>query len=103
MLTSYLIKEEDFLVMKNNHRSYCESNLQPSDAMASMIITTNNWFKAIGKNTWIDVISLDFSKAFDTVSHNKLLYTINEYGFSNSMYKWLESFLINYKTACKSE
>ena len=46
-------------------------------------------------------MSLDFFKAFDTVSQNKLLYKINKYEFSNSMCKWLESFLINRKQCVK--
>ena len=66
--------------------------LSKRSTLTTQLSCYNNWFKAIDNNTWIDVIYLDFSKAFDTVSYNKLLYKINKYGFSICMYKWLESF-----------
>ena len=46
-------------------------------------------------------VSNAFSRAFYIVSHNKLLYKINKYGYSNSVYKWLESFLINRRQCVK--
>ena len=41
----------------------------------------------------IDVIYLDMSKAFDKVSHRKLLRKLRDYGFSGKLLAWLESYL----------
>ena len=41
----------------------------------------------------IDVIYLDFSKAFDTVPHQRLLSKLKAYGIQNNMLSWIESFL----------
>ena len=41
----------------------------------------------------MDVAILDFSKAFDTVPHDKLLYKMNRYGVQGNTLKWLSSFL----------
>ena len=40
-----------------------------------------------------DVIYLDMSKAFDKVSHRKLLRKLRDYGFSGNLLAWLESYL----------
>ena len=41
----------------------------------------------------MDLVMLDFSKAFDRVPHQRLLVKINHYGIQSQIYKWVESFL----------
>ena len=41
----------------------------------------------------VDVIYLDMSKAFDKVSHCKLLMKLRDYGFGGTLLAWLESYL----------
>jgi hypothetical protein len=36
---------------------------------------------------------LDFSKAFDTVPHSKLLHKLHQYGIKGKIHKWLTNFL----------
>ena len=36
---------------------------------------------------------MDFSKAFDTVSHNILLNKLNRYGIRNKTHNWISNFL----------
>ena len=45
------------------------------------------------KGNQIDVAILDFSKAFDTVPHRKLLHKLDNYGIRGPLHKWVESFL----------
>ncbi len=39
------------------------------------------------------VVYIDFAKAFDTVSHPKLLFKVEKYGFSGTLLSWLTDFL----------
>ena len=58
-----------------------------------------NWLKCVkhdfdfiwGKQT--DLILLDFSKAFDKVSHNKLIYKLHQLGVRGRNLAWIRGFL----------
>ena len=43
--------------------------------------------------TQTDVIVMDFSKAFDKVSHQKLVWKLNRYGICDKTNAWINSFL----------
>ena len=41
----------------------------------------------------MDVIYLDFKKAFDSVPHQRLLIKLKAYGITGNLFAWIESFL----------
>ena len=41
----------------------------------------------------VDVITVDFTKAFDSISHSKLLYKIKMYGICDKIYSWIKEFV----------
>ena len=43
----------------------------------------------------VDIIYLDFKKAFDKVPHQRLLLKIKAYGIGNEMINWIEKWLID--------
>ena len=43
----------------------------------------------------VDIIYLDMSKAFDKVSHRKLLQKVRQYGFGGNLLSWFKSYLCN--------
>ena len=47
----------------------------------------------------IDVCYMDFKSAFDTVSHEKLLYKLKSYGISGRLLSWFTAFLSIHKQA----
>ena len=53
----------------------------------------NDWTQALDVDKSVDVIYLDISKAFDTVSHTKLCHKLRKYGFHGPVLKWIEDFL----------
>ena len=67
------------------HRS-CESQL---------ILTVNDLAENIDHNQQVDLILLDFSKAFDKVPHQRLLHKIKHYGIRGKTHQWLRDFLDN--------
>ena len=53
----------------------------------------DDWSEAMDKGEMVDVIYMDFQKAFDTVTHTRLLSKLRGYGITGKIYKWIESFL----------
>ena len=43
----------------------------------------------------MDIAVLDFSKAFDTVPHNRLLTKLKHYGIAGNTLPWIREFLTN--------
>ncbi len=65
-------------------RHSCESQL---------IITTQDLFQLRDSNVQVDMAILDFSKAFDTVPHDKLLFKLDHYGIKGPILTWISAFL----------
>ena len=47
----------------------------------------------LDRKSQADVVILDFSKAFDTVPHQRLLYKLHHAGINNNILKWIKVFL----------
>ena len=60
---------------------------------AQLLTTINDFLQEHDKGHQIDVAILDFSKAFDTVPHSKLLHKLHQYGIKGKIHKWLTNFL----------
>ncbi len=63
--------------------------------VTQLIECLNSWHQSLDEGKAVDVIYLDFSKAFDTVSHQKLLEKLPSYGISGKAFRWIEAFLTN--------
>ncbi|XP_065675561.1 uncharacterized protein LOC136091777 [Hydra vulgaris] len=89
-ITKYLEKTSS--ISHNQHgfmsKKGCTSNL-----LESVDYIT----KALSKRNFVDIAFLDFAKAFDKVSHRRLLHKLKAYGINGNVLKWIESFLISRK------
>ena len=73
----------DFQHGFRNKRS-CESQL---------VLTTEDIARNLDNNQQVDMLILDFSKAFDTVPHKRLLKKLESYGINGNILSWLEAWL----------
>lgn len=55
----------------------------------------DSWSESHDKGIPVDIIYLDFSKAFDSVDHSRLLFKLNKLGVRGGLLQWIESFLTN--------
>ena len=53
----------------------------------------NDWTQSYDNSKPVDIVYLDFAKAFDTVAHQRLLFKLEFYGISGYIRSWLTSFL----------
>ena len=60
-----------------------------------LILTHHQWATALDKGRQVDVVFLDFSKAFDKVNHAVLLQKLCNFGITGPLLQWCESYLSN--------
>lgn len=63
--------------------------------MSQLLITIKEWMGNLDKSIPTDSIYLDFSKAFDTVPHQRLLVKLEGYGITGNVLNWILDFLSN--------
>ena len=101
-LTSIVCKTLEFIVCSSLHR-HLEAHSISTDAQhgfrkrrsceTQLLLTIQDVVKDGDSKGQRDVILLDFSKAFDKVSHQWLLRKLNFYGVRNSIHRWIGNFL----------
>jgi hypothetical protein len=60
-----------------------------------LISAIHDWAKSINHTKQTDLILLDFSKAFDSVPHKRMMMKLDFYGIRANTLKWIEAFLSN--------
>jgi hypothetical protein len=63
--------------------------------LTQLLECLQDWCLAVSRNKPVDVAYLDLAKAFDSVSHAKLIHKLKSYGIRGSLLMWIESFLSN--------
>lgn len=59
-----------------------------------LVNTIEQIARALDNNKQTDLLVLDFSKAFDTVAHERLLLKLNHYGIRGNNLSWFRSWLV---------
>ena len=67
---------------------------QRRSADLQLLSTVHNLAPGLNEGIQTDVILLDFSKAFDKVSHRLLLLKLQHYGIRGQLFNWITSFLL---------
>lgn len=62
-------------------------------AVTQLIKTVHDFSVALDEHQQTEVICVDFRKAFNKVSHSKLLFKPSQVGINNKILKWIEAYL----------
>ena len=103
-LTSHLIKTFE-RVLRDKLVNYLEEmNLishrqhgfrKRRSCLTQLLSHIEYMYDCLNKNEEVDVIYLDYSKAFDKVDHQILIAKLKRYGIGGSVLHWIEQFLTN--------
>ena len=103
-LTSVTCKVLEHIVL-SNVMTYLEDHNVLSDAqhgfrkkrscVSQLVLAVQDLAKAIDDREQLDMVLLDFSKAFDKVPHGRLLHKLQFYGIRGHTHQWVSDFLNN--------
>ena len=91
----FLVKEAviDHL-LSNRLISDKQHGFVPGRSCETQLLTCFDlWTKMLDKKKPVDVVYIDFKKAFDSVPHQRLLLKLESYGIGPDLLKWFRSFL----------
>ena len=81
-------------LLNNNLIDKSQHGFTPgSSTVTNILECADRWSEVIQARQSLDVIYLDFKKAFDSVSHLKLLQKVAAYGVRGDLLSWLTDFL----------
>ena len=83
---------------ENNLLSDCQHGFtHKRSCLTNMLESLEDWTETLDRGDKLDIIYLDYRKAFDTVPHKRLLAKLYGYGIRGCILDWLKSFLTGRK------
>ncbi len=104
-LTSVVVKtferiihnELSAFLSENNLLSPSQHGFRPNHSCQTQLLeATKDWFTTLHNKARVHIIFLDFSKAFDTVPHERLLIKLDNLGIRGQLLNWIKA----YPVAC---
>ena len=81
---------------RNNLLSECQHGFRKKHSYESQLIHTLSDLTIYNnQNVQVDVLVLDFSKAFDIVSHSKLIHKLKAFGINYQLLAWIQEWFLN--------
>lgn len=85
----------EFLV-SNSVIPNCQHGFVPKRSVTTNLLNNLDiWSKAFDEGIPVDIVYIDFEKAFDRVPIERLLYKLEHYGVRGNLLRWIEDFLKN--------
>ena len=103
-LTSIICKIQERIIvihilshLKENCLRCCQQHgFTPGKSVTTNLLEAMNvWTEALMHNIPIDILYMDYAKAFDTVPHQRLLRQVESFGITGNVLQWIRSFLHN--------
>ena len=93
-MESIIRDEIVFHLMKHNLLTDDQHGFVPGrDCITQLLVCIDKWTELIDERQNFDVIYTDFSKAFDSVPHERLFVKLKSLGIRGDILKWIKSFL----------
>jgi Reverse transcriptase (RNA-dependent DNA polymerase) len=94
-----LLKDYMLLTLANTGKltKYQYGFTRGRSCSTNLLETFESWTRLLDAGIGINVIYLDYKKAFDKVPHQRLLRKLKSFGIGGRLLKWIEAFLINRK------
>ena len=103
-LTSVVCKLLEKIITNKIHQHLIENSLQDKkqhgftpkkSTISNLVEALNIWTEALSHGLPVDIIYLDYEKAFDKVPHQRLLNQLTKYGITGNVLNWIKDYLHN--------
>lgn len=101
-LEEIVVRRLNNFVAKHNILHANQYGFQKGKSTGKLLAELTNMVNmSLNKNHHVLLMFVDFSKAFDTICHSKLIQALDRIGVRGALLKWLESFLSERTTKVK--
>lgn len=83
----------DFLLEQHIIPKQQQGFIPGRSTLTNLLHCVNDWTSFLNNREPIDIVYLDFSKAFDRVPKRRLLYKLEHFGIRGNLKLWIENFL----------
>ena len=91
-----LVEHINFYLTTNSIISESQFGFRRGKSVESQLLMCyTHWITSLDNNKFVDIIYLDYAKAFDKVCHNKLIAKLSNIGIVGPILDWIKSFLSN--------
>ena len=88
------LDENKIIISDQGYSKNCQHGfMKKKSCFINLLSTLEDWTYAIDQGLGVGVAYLDFSKAFDSVPHQRLFQKLSSYGFGGKLLSWLKGFL----------
>jgi len=96
ILNNAILLLENQLITKHQH-----GFLRKRSTFTNLLECLQDWTVNLQLRKCTDVVYFDFKKAFDSVSHPKLLIKLKAYGLTGNLLRWITNFLLDRRQCVK--
>ena len=92
------IVANEIICFLNSHKLITKQQhgfLQKHSTVTNLLESVNDWTFSISNRKSVVIAYIDFKRAFDSVSHSKLIHKLASYGIHGNLLFWISSFLSN--------
>ena len=85
-LSHYLLSNN---LLSNHQHGFIKSR----STLTNLLSSLRHWLTSLDSGNSTDVLYIDFAKAFDSVSHSKLLHKLKSYNILGKLHNWIAAWL----------
>jgi hypothetical protein len=96
-LMEHIIKDQllGYLLNKNLISKQQHAFIIKHSTASNLLECIHDWSVALNDSNSVDVIYIDFKRAFDSIVYSKLIHKLTCYGISGKLLAWISAFLHN--------
>ena len=87
----------DYLLSHNLITKHQHGFIKQHSTTTNLLESLHDWSVSLSNHRSTDVAYIDFQRAFDSISHPKLIHKLSSYGISGNLLCWIMAFLTNRK------